>query len=123
MRDARCEMRDVRCEVRGARCETWDESDARWEMRYARWEIRDEGCEMQDGVWGGGGDGAVRRDATRDARRATRYPTVAVGKSATLERGGGGSYPAGSVCVPDGHIATLRWAAANHQGELGRNLF
>ena len=72
MRDARCEMRDVRCEVRGARCETWDESDARWEMRYARWEIRDEGFEMQDGVCGGGGDGAVRRDATRDARRATR---------------------------------------------------
>ena len=69
-RDERCEMRDVRCEVRGPRCETWDESDARWEMRYARWGIRDEGCEMQDGVWGGGGGGAVRRDATR--RDATR---------------------------------------------------
>ena len=119
MRDARCEMRDVRCEVRGARCETWDESDARWEMRYARWEIRDEGCEMQDGVWGGGGDGAVRRDATRDARRATRYPTrnptVALGKSATFESRGRCSYPPGSVCVLDGHIATLRWAAANER--------
>ena len=104
MRDARCEVRDVRCQVRGARRETWDESDARWEMRYARWEIRDAGCEMQDGVWGGGGDGAVRRDATRDARAP---PHRGASKSATFERGDGGSCPAGSACVPDNNIANI----------------
>ena len=58
---------------------------------------------------------AVRgaRCAVRGARCATRYPTVTLGKSTTLARGALGRYPAGSVCVLDGHVATLRWAAAN----------
>ena len=38
------------------------------EMRNTRWGMTDE-------KWDGGGDGAVRRDATRDARRATRRAT------------------------------------------------
>ena len=59
--------------------------------------------------------GATGRCAVRGARCATRYSTVTLGKSTTLARGALGSYPAGSVCVLDGHVATLRWAAAkNH---------
>ena len=62
-------MRDERCWI--GRLQMRDE------MRNTRWGMTDE-------KWDGGGDGAVRRDATRRAR----YPTVAVGKSATFESGG-----------------------------------
>ena len=53
------------------------------EMSNARWGMIDE-------KWAVVGDGAVRRDATRRATRdaRARYPTVAVGKSATFESRG-----------------------------------
>ena len=61
----------------------------------------------QDVGWvrNGDGGGAAQRDARRDATRRA-LPHCGAKKLATLARGGGGSYPAGSACVPDGHIAT-----------------
>ena len=87
MRGERCEMRDGRWELRDGRDKTCEMRDERQEIRDAKWRAARHGAAREISLRMlelSVPSPAMGSSATRDAR----YPTVVVGKSETLARGG-----------------------------------